>query len=55
MGEREGVGKIGKEKHESREDKYFTRRKRSSSDFIKRAQIHCDVLGMCRDLRNEAR
>ena len=36
MGEREGVGKIGNEKHESREDKYFMRRKRSSPDFIKK-------------------
>ena len=55
MGEREGVGKIGEEKHESREDKYFSRRKKYNSDFIKRGQIHCDVLWICRDLRNEAR
>ena len=53
MGEREGIGKIGEEKHESREDKYFSRRKKYNSDFIKRGQIHCDVLWICRDLRKE--
>ena len=55
MGEREEVGKIREEKHESKEEKYFLGRKKSSPDFIERGQIHCDVLGKCRNLREEVR
>ena len=55
MGEREGVGKIRGEKHESSEEKYSLGRKKSSPDFTKRGQIHCDVLGKCRVLRKEVR
>jgi len=55
MGEREEVGKIREEKHESKKEKYFLGRKKSSSDFTKRGQINCDVLGKCRNLREEVR
>lgn len=55
MGEREGVGKIRREKHESSEKKYSQERKKSILDFTERGQIHCDVLEKCRDLRNEAK
>lgn len=55
MGEREGVGKIRGEKHESSEKKYSHGRKKSILVFIERGQLHCDVLEKCRDLRNEAK
>ena len=55
MDEREEVGKFREEKYESRKEKYFMGRKKSSPDFIERGQIHYDVLKKCRNLRKEAR
>lgn len=52
---KEEVRKIREEKHESREEKYFSGRKKSSLNFTEKGQIHCDVLGKCRNLREEVR
>ena len=51
----EKIGEDWGETHKSSEEIYISRRRKFSSNFIKRAQLHFDILGEGRNMRKEAR
>lgn len=53
MGRGKEVEKIRGEKHESSEEKHISGEKKSSLNFIKRGQLHYDILGEGRNTKKE--